>query len=129
MADEKQIAGVTFYVENSSCVAGVGGNYVGQVLLSASVNDIDLWQKLLEQLRGMVLYKGSDMKTQIIGTLQSRNSQLEQTIEQTQAQLNEKIQRAEQRASIAEADNEKLEEQVRALNEELSEAMLALAAG
>lgn len=121
-------AGVIFYVDNSS-INKAGNKYSGKVALSATVTDTELWEQLLKQLNGMTLYKGSDMKTQIISVLQGKNSQLETVLEQTQAQLTDRAERAEQRASIAEADNMVLAERVAVLERELESALNEIAAG
>jgi len=130
MSNELKIAGVTFYLEDSSCVAGKKGTYVGHARLSAAVNDVDLWDRLLKQLNGMVLYRGSDMKTQIINVLQGKNQALEKSVGQIQDQMVDKVERAEQRASVAEADKVDLEKKVAELERELESAMeILMAAG
>jgi hypothetical protein len=117
-------AGVTFYLDDSELGKGVadakGKKYVGKAILSATVRDVDLWEQLMEQINGLLMYKGSDLKTELIGVLQNRASKMEKSMETRDAEQAEQVQRADQRASLAEGDKVRAEQRVRLLEAEVA---------
>lgn len=76
---EQNKVGVTFHVMHSEVQGNPGGGYSGKVTLHGVVADLDLWEKVIEQLRGMELYKGRDFKSELIEILRQRNDELEQS--------------------------------------------------
>lgn len=92
-------AGVVFHLEGSSLAAAASG-YSGRVQLTAQVTDYSLWQDLVARLKeGLPLYRGKDIKEQVIEILQEDRASLQTESERQIHALRSELERARQEVS------------------------------
>jgi chromosome segregation ATPase len=123
----ERVAGVTFYLEDAKLVEGATG-FSGKVVLSALVNDIELWEAMTSRLlEGLSLYKGEDFKTQLIRVLQEDQEELKTKMSRLQTSSSAEMERIKQAADKAQAQlqqaHAKIAEQqqtIRGLSDQLS---------
>lgn len=114
--DPMKDPGATFYLEDTELKeAPKGGKYVGTAKLTASVHDIDLWEHAIEHLNGLVLHRGKDFKTELIGVLKDKNEELEQVVEKERTVLKDEIERMSAAVQHAEAASVKAAQRIRLL--------------
>lgn len=93
---ETTTAGIVFHVMDSEISKAVSGKQHGKVALSAVVDDLDLWEKVLDQLNGMELHRGRDFKGELIEVLKKKNQELEKKTERVAEDKDSHIQRLTQ---------------------------------
>ena len=130
-----ETTGVVFHVMDTGIELVTGTSYKGKVTLHGVVEDLDLWDKVLEQLNGMELKRGRDFKSELVEVLRKRNEELEQTAEQITDDKDAVIQRliqeldqAQAAQSSAEQGSRILRAQMDATSEELATLRQAQAA-
>jgi hypothetical protein len=105
MGDEGA-AGVVFHLEASNLKKSAKG-YSGRAQLTAQVTDIELWNDLVLRLKeGLPLYRGKDIKEQVIEILQEDRANLQTESERKLHALRTELERALQ-------DNSKLRSELR----------------
>lgn len=92
-------AGVVFHLEDSKLAKAAKG-YSGRVQLTAQVIDYDLWQDLVARFKeGLPLYRGKDIKEQVIEILQEDRAALQTESERQIHALRSELERARQEIS------------------------------
>jgi hypothetical protein len=100
MTKEAEIPGLTFNVQNHSLGPCAGDEFkaLGVVTLTASIHDLDIWDKVVTKLDGLAVYSVTTLTGQLVDV-------------------------ANRRASRAEEAAAKAMEDARALNEELRSSL------
>lgn len=131
----QETAGVVFHVMDDDIARATDATYKGKAILHAVVEDLDLWEKVIEQLNGMELHRGRNFKDELLEVLRRRNSELEQTAEQiaddrdsTIQHLLQQVDQAQQAQAAAEQNQRLADAKVAVLDEELTSLREAKAA-
>jgi uncharacterized coiled-coil protein SlyX len=121
---------IIFHLENSELkAAGLEGVHAGRLLLTATVHDADLWNKVLESFSNLRLFKGEELKTTLIHMLQGKTEELEKRVAEQDQAASQEIEVAKHRASLAEAGRVRAEQRVQLLEAKLAsqdEALMVL---
>ena len=97
MEPNEKLPGLTFHIESSSLQ-----EKHGRVQLSASVNDLDLWEEVLKKLDGFRVYTVADLQTALVEILQDEQKETKTVHEQEIESLRQELEHAKQRLSVLE---------------------------
>ncbi len=100
MANEDRIPGVVFHLESSE-TKKVKGQLVAEVKLNAHINDLDMFDVLVEKLDGLKVYASDDFQTQVNDLLREDNEGLESEVKSLKEYLHASNETLEQKVSLA----------------------------
>lgn len=110
MEHDDKIPGVTFAVEDASLFPpppkkGAPKEQqhavaLGRVLLSATVNDLDMWKEAVDKLRNLRVYTVEDLATEMIEISQERAKRAEEALARTIQEKDAEIARLKQQVSF-----------------------------
>jgi len=92
------------------------GVLMGHAIINAVVEDADLWDKIVNQLKHFEVYRGKEFKTEMIEILRNRNESLEVALQKKEINSNEETQRLLQQASVDRAARVKAEQELRLMS-------------
>jgi len=111
MEPVEQIPGVTFRLEkarqlppppNEGCVAG------GEVVLRATIQDLDLWEQVIRQLQLLRIYTVKNLAEQMVTVSQKRAREAEEKLARVQTSSGGELEQLRQRVSFLEYENRQL---------------------
>lgn len=114
MANEDRIPGVEFTLDEAEAKK-VGKQMKGTVHLTATINDLKMWDEIQDKLDGMKVYTVEDFQEQIISLQQQDNEALEDATKKLQEELEACQQKLEQSASFSRQREEELGKENQAL--------------
>lgn len=116
MGQVKEPAIVFHLMDSSISLLNENTNeYKGIAKIEATVKDMKFWEDIVARLNGMTLYRGDDIKTELIGILKEEKAGLETKLTEEQIASNSAMEHIKQRSSILESENKRLEDRVKVL--------------
>lgn len=113
---EESLPGVVLGVVESELLRGSG-----RVVLSAEVSDLDVWDRVIENLDGMPIYTVRDVPQLVAATAQKRADHLKSTVEYERRQYASALEQIKSELSFAQKDRDSYKRQLDAAMGELVE--------
>lgn len=87
-------------------------NWHGRVELSAEINDLDVWEKVVKKLDGLKLSSVANLAEAMVEVSRKKIIEAEAELERARRQKDAEIEELRQRLSFAEADKHRLEQRL-----------------
>lgn len=101
-----KLPGVTFHIQHSAL-----RDKAGSVTLDATVEDIDLWEKVLKKLEGFRVYTVADLQTAMVECMQEENRDEKTAHVREVSMLREELERSKQELSLLKSRQEAMDEE------------------
>lgn len=123
MQRKENLPGLTLYVKEKELTPCAGKEFTsaGFITLRAEVNDLDVWDKVVEKLEGMVIYTVNDLTGAVIQAAQRRANRAESAAMKTMEEARQRVDELEARNSFLENDNRRLQRENASLIRERDE--------
>lgn len=123
MNKKEDVPGLTLYVKEHDLQHCAGKNFAatGFITLRAEVNELDIWDKVVEKLEGMTVYTVNDLSGAVIQAAQRRANRAEKKAMETMEEARQRVDELEATTSFLESDNENLKNQLEAVIRERNE--------
>jgi hypothetical protein len=120
---KEDLPGITLYIKEHELTPCVGKVYksAGFITLRAEVNDLDVWDRVVEKLDGMTIYTVNDLTGAVIQAAQRRANRAEKQAMKSMEDARRVVDELEARNSFLENDNENLKRQLEAIIQERDE--------
>jgi hypothetical protein len=120
---KEDLPGITLYIKEHELTPCVGKVYksAGFITLRAEVNDLDVWDRVVEKLDGMTIYTVNDLTGAVIQAAQRRANRAEKQAMKSMEDARRVVDELEARNSFLESDNDNLKRQLEAIIQERDE--------
>lgn len=120
---KEDLPGLTLYIKEQELTPCAGKEFksAGFITLRAEVNDLDVWDQILEKLEGMTVYTVNDLTGAVIQAAQRRANRAEGAAMKTMEEARQRVDEFDARNSFLENDNERLRRENAALIKERDE--------
>jgi len=81
MAVEENIPGVVFYLEKATSRGAPNGQEIGQVVLEAHINDVEVWEEAKKRLSELKIHTVDDVKSELIDMFKEKAEAGEERLE------------------------------------------------
>lgn len=118
---KEDLPGLVLRVHEEQLTPCAGQSYLatGYITLTAEVNDLGVWDKVVEKLEGMAVYSVSTLADTLVQAAQRRANQAESMAMQTMEEARARIDQLEASLSFRTAENENLKHQLANAQQEL----------
>jgi len=93
MEHDGRIPGVTFHLDKADLGPSIEHKAQGKVILTADVDDFEMWEEAIKHLSSMRVYSTEDFKSELIDMLQEDIKARDKDISKLKTDLNEHTQR------------------------------------
>lgn len=120
---KEDLPGLTLYIKDHELTPCVGKVYksAGFITLRAEVNDLNVWDQVVEKLEGMTIYTVNDLTGAVIQAAQRRANRAEKQAMKSMEDARRVVDELESRNSFLESDNDNLKRQLAAIVAERDE--------
>lgn len=120
---KEDLPGLTLYIKDQELTPCVGKMFksAGFITLRAEVNDLDVWDQVVEKLEGMTIYTVNDLTGAVIQAAQRRANRAEREAMKSMEDARRLVDELDARNSFLESDNENLKRQLEAVVRERNE--------
>lgn len=120
---KEDLPGLTFYTKEKELKHCAGKKFkaTGSVTLRAEIQDLGLWEPILDKLDGMVVYTVNDLADCVVQAAQRRADKAESTAMKTMEDARRIVDALEARNSFLESDNANVHRQLHTLVQERDE--------
>lgn len=109
-----RLPGVTFSVVESN-YHGAAAGIVGNVRMTAKIDDVDLWKEVVRKLNGYRIYTVNDLSATMIEVTQKKLAKAEEELEGQRRRFHAQLENLRQKNSFLEAENQQLKDHLAAL--------------
>jgi len=122
MEHDERIPGVTFRLTRGDKLPPIDPKKqkaMGEVALTAEINDFGVWEEVLERLNGMRIYTTDNLAEEMVNVAQEKTVKLRTAFEVEINLLKASLERRTQQLSFAEAERNEAQQTIIVQNQEL----------
>lgn len=130
MKKEQEIPGLVLYVTEHQCDGCPGDAFttIGKIQLRAEVQDLEIWDQVVEKLHGMTIYTVDSLHEQVARAAQRRANRAEEQAMQVSEEARQQVDELESRCSFLEQEVNNLRGHISILLQERDELNLVIEA-